>query len=191
MVLCERCWSGRITLACCWLIALAALGCASIAKQTNPPIATDKPLVLGQLIVHSDFPLPPKHRLLDDLVTLRGDLLAKLDLPGSKEPIDIYLFGSEERFNQFIHARYPTLPPRRAFFLKNETHLVVYAHWGDRVAEDLRHEVAHGYLHSVVPNIPLWLDEGLAEYFEVPRGMNGLNKSHIELLSGQVQTGTW
>ena len=47
------------------------------------------------------------------------------------------------------------------------------------VGEDLRHEVTHAYLHSVLPNIPLWLDEGLAEYFEVPRGRHGLNRDHL------------
>ncbi len=58
----------------------------------------------------------------------------------------------------------------------------VYAYWGDRVGEDLRHEVAHGYLHSVIPNLPLWLDEGLAEYYETPRGSHGMNLEHVYLL---------
>jgi hypothetical protein len=58
------------------------------------------------------------------------------------------------------------------------------------VAEDLRHEVVHGYLHSVVPHLPLWLDEGLAEYFEVPRGLSGLNRPHVEQLSARA-TGPW
>ena len=53
---------------------------------------------------------------------------------------------------------------RRAFFVETDTQLSVYAQWGDRVAEDLRHEVTHGYLHAVVPNVPLWIDEGLAEF---------------------------
>jgi hypothetical protein len=33
---------------------------------------------------------------------------------------------------------------------------------------DLRHECTHALLHSVLPVVPLWLDEGLAKYFEVP-----------------------
>ena len=77
----------------------------------------------------------------------------------------------------FFRDRYPDFPKRRAFFVETDTQLAVYAQWGDRVAEDLRHEVAHGYLHAIVPSIPLWLDEGLAEYFEVPRGQNGLNRT--------------
>jgi hypothetical protein len=71
-------------------------------------------------------------------------------------------------------VHHPNLPRRRAFFVETDTRLSVYAYWGDRVAEDLRHEVVHGYLHAVVPHLPLWLDEGLAEYFEVPRGLSGL-----------------
>ena len=86
---------------------------------------------------------------------------------------------------------FPNVPSRRAFFLETDTRLAVYAHWSDRVAEDLRHEVAHGYLHSVVPGLPLWLDEGLAEYFEVPRGQNGLNQPHVELLSDMVEHDGW
>ena len=47
--------------------------------------------------------------------------------------------------------------------METDTRLTVYAYWGDRVAEDLRHEVTHGYLHTMVPHVPLWLDEGLAQ----------------------------
>jgi hypothetical protein len=37
----------------------------------------------------------------------------------------------------------------------------------------------------------LWLDEGLAEYFEVPRGFRGLNRAHLEQLSGRLEQGQW
>ena len=57
------------------------------------------------------------------------------------------------------------------------------------MAEDLRHEVTHAYLHSVVPQLPLWLDEGLAEYFEVPRGYEGLNRPHLERLADKFERG--
>jgi hypothetical protein len=50
--------------------------------------------------------------------------------------------------------------------------------------------VAHGYLHSVVPRLPLWLDEGLAEYFEVPHGQHGLNLPHVQLIDS-VPKGQW
>jgi hypothetical protein len=146
-------------------------------------------IIRGQLVIRSDEPLPQHHRLIDELVAQRSELLSVLGLPGSNEPISVYLFSSAEHFKAFMRARYPDLPDRRAFFVEKDTALEVYAHWGDRVAEDLRHEVAHGYLHSVVPRIPLWLDEGLAEYFEVPRGLNGVNRPHVVQLVQRLQEG--
>jgi hypothetical protein len=147
--------------------------------------------VREQLIVHSDFPLPASHRLLEELTARRVDLQEQLGLPLSEEPIHVYLFDSAEDFRTFVGLYHPGFPSRRAFFLETDTRLEVYAQWGDRVAEDLRHEVTHGYLHSVVPNLPLWIDEGLAEYAEAPRGSHGLNPAHIELLRQRLERGSW
>ncbi len=155
----------------------------------QPALPARYELVRGQLVIRSDEPLPPQHRLIDELTAQRGELLATLSLPPSNEPISVYLFSSAEHFKSFMRAQFPDLPDRRAFFVEKDTALEVYAHWGDRVAEDLRHEVAHGYLHSVVRRIPLWIDEGLAEYFEVPRGMYGLNRSHMALLAERLAQG--
>ncbi|MEA1950173.1 MAG: DUF1570 domain-containing protein [Planctomycetota bacterium] len=145
----------------------------------------------SQLIVHSDFELPANHRLLDDLIARSGDLSRELSLPSSDEPIHVYLFEDSQQYNSFMRVRHPNAPPTRAAFHETDTRLQVYAHWGDRVAEDLRHEVMHGYIHSVVPNAPLWLDEGLAEYFEVPRGTGGLNRTHVAWLASHLRAGDW
>ncbi len=110
-------------------------------------------------------------------------LSTKLGLTISDEPIHVYLFPTADKLDAFMRVHYPALPNRRAFFVETDTRLNVYAYWGDRVAEDLRHEVSHGYLHSVVPQLPLWLDEGLAEYFEVPRGQDGVNRAHLDELA--------
>ncbi|MBX9792144.1 MAG: DUF1570 domain-containing protein [Pirellulales bacterium] len=148
-------------------------------------------VVRDQLIVTSNFQLPKQHRLIEELAAQRGELTAKLALPTSDEPIHVYLFGTPEHFNRYVHEHYPGFPTRRAFFVETDTQLAVYAHWGDRLAEDLRHEVAHGYLHAVVPNLPLWLDEGIAEYFEVPRGHRGLNRPHVEAITARLAGGAW
>ncbi len=145
----------------------------------------------GQLIFHSDFPLPADHRLVRELTIERDDVNRTLGLAESNEPIDVYLFRDAERYQDFLKRNFPSVPSRRAFFLETDTRLAIYAHWNDRVAEDLRHEIAHGYMHSSLPEIPLWLDEGLAEYFEVPRGQNGLNRPHVDLLADMTQRDNW
>jgi hypothetical protein len=168
---------------------LAAFGCRTWPNTAQLP--SGNVLVREQLVVYSDFALPRHHRLVDELAALRGDMSTKFALPVSDEPIHVYLFDSPTRYQTFMALHHPELPSRRAFFFESDTRLEVYAHWGDRVAEDLRHETAHGYLHAVVPNLPLWLDEGLAEFFEAPRGHGGLNPPHIDELYAALQSGNW
>jgi len=74
------------------------------------------------------------------------------------------------------------LPPRRAFFLAQGPRRVVYTFLGERLEEDLRHEATHALLHVVMSEIPLWLDEGLAEYFEGPDEQGGVNHEHVSRL---------
>ncbi|HCK42128.1 MAG: hypothetical protein CMJ72_09810 [Planctomycetaceae bacterium] len=139
-------------------------------------------LVREQLVLHSDFPFPEQHRLIDELLLVRDTLSDELELTLSDEPLHIYLFEEKESYYDFIQIHYPGFANRRAIFVETDITLSVYAHWGDRVAEDLRHETVHGYLHALIPNLPLWLDEGLAEYYEVARGRHGLNEEHLDYL---------
>jgi hypothetical protein len=46
---------------------------------------------------------------------------------------------------------------------------MVLAYWSRDFEVDLRHECTHALLHASMPVVPLWLDEGLAQYFELPR----------------------
>ncbi len=171
-------------------ILLLSTGCA-LPWTTRLILPARYNVAREQLVIHSDFAISPNHRLLEDLTARRHDLQEQLGLPSSDEPVHVYLFESPQEFRRFLSLYHPDFPRRRAFFLESDTRLQVYAQWGDRVAEDLRHEVTHGYLHSVVPNLPLWLDEGLAEYSEAPRGYRGLNTSHLEFLRQAVEQGTW
>ena len=172
----------------CLAVPLLA-GCLFTRRIVTLP-ASDA-LVRDQLVIHSDFRLPRHHRLVDELVARRNDVVERLRLPVSDEPIHVYLFDTSERFQAFVAQHHPDFPDRRAFFLESDTRLDVYAYWGDRVAEDLRHEVTHGYLHTMVPHLPLWLDEGLAEYFEVPRSQGGLHAPHRTMLVQAVHARNW
>lgn len=172
------------------LIVLTIGGCAgSLASRLTLP--SQNTLVRDQLVIHGDFPLAAHHRLFEELTAQRAELCRQLALPCSDEPIHVYLFESPERFEGFIRLHHPEFPDRRAFFLETDARLAVYAQWGDRMAEDLRHEVTHGYLHSVVPNVPLWIDEGIAKYYEVPRGQRGVNRPLLDRLTVQIEHEHW
>ncbi len=171
------------------LAILTPGGCNVVGRPATIP--SEKEVIRDQLIIHSDFQLPRKHRIVNELVARRGDISSQLNVPTSDEPIHVYLFSDEKTFRKFMKQKFPAFPHRRAFFVKSDTTLMVYAYWGSRVAEDLRHEVTHGYLHSVVPNVPLWMDEGIAEYFEVARGSDGINHPHVSLLAQSFRDGSW
>lgn len=195
------------------VVACAALaaGCAHLAAVTPEPIGAaplaraaanagwpDAPelpnraeVCAGQLMIHADFPLAEQHRMVRDLETLRGDVSQRLGLPISDEPVHLYLFENQDRYERFTGRYFPGFPVRRAFFIETDTRLAVFAPWQDRIAEDLRHETTHGYVHAVVPGVPLWLDEGIAEYFELPRVAQGRHADHVAHLTGRLIEGTW
>jgi hypothetical protein len=180
-------------------LSLTAVGCRGLlrpfaaAGRAAPAagLPTTHTLSAGQLVFSSNFEVPDGHRLVRELTAERDDVCRTLGLPCSNEPIMVYLFRDAKSYSECLSQDFPSVPTRRAFFLETDTQLAVYAHWSDRVAEDLRHEVAHGYLHAVAPGLPLWLDEGLAEYFEVPRNQAGFNRPHLELLADLTKHNGW
>jgi hypothetical protein len=141
--------------------------------------------------VHADFAVPRRHRLFDELELRAQDLKDLLQLQLSDEPVHIYLFGDKDTYHKFLRNNHAAFDTRRALFVKTDTSLSVYCLWGDRVAEDLRHEMTHAYLHGILTELPLWLDEGLAEYFETPRIANGLHRNHLSLLTDAFKQSNW
>jgi hypothetical protein len=170
------------------LIVLATGGCAgSLAGRL--PMPDSKAPAHDQLVIHGDYRPLAHHQLFEELTAQRAEMCKLLALPHSDEPIHVYLFESPDRYEEFRRVHYPNYPFRRAFFIEDNSRLSVYAQWGDRMAEDLRHEVTHGYLHAAAPNVPQWIDEGLAKYFEVPCERRGLNKTMLDTLLKQIEQG--
>ena len=176
-----------LLLLCAILVAFP--GCRLYNPPSQLPVASS--LVLDELVIYSDFQLPDNHRLLRDLETMREQLTTTLALPSSNEPVEVYLFKTPRRYHRFLARRYPDCPERRAFFVQTDTRLCVYTYWGDQIAEDLSHEVCHGYLHAAIPRIPLWIDEGIAEFYEADRGKTGWNPSQCYLLITASKNKKW
>ncbi len=166
-------------------------GCSLTTQPAAPVLPEQHLLEAGQLEIHSDFKLPQSHRLVSELVAQRRDLANLLGVEPSDEPIHVFLFEKSADYRQYMQNKHPDFPARRALFVKTDTQLKVYASWHPRVGEDLRHEVTHGYLHSAVNDIPLWLDEGLAEFFETGREKQGSHGAHIHLLKTRLKQGKW
>jgi hypothetical protein len=173
------------------LVLLAGSGCATLGGQGQPLVPTRYRTDTGPYAVYSNFPIAadaPAIRCLHALETDVGDTLG-VRVPSGAPPVEVYILNDRESFNHFLKFYFPELPPRRAFFMAQEQRRVVYTYLGERLEEDLRHEAAHALLNAAVGDLPLWLDEGLAEYFEGPNARQGLNPEHMGRLPQDVASG--
>ena len=148
-------------------------------------------IIGDQLQIVSDFKLAKDEPLVADLKALRKQVSERLELPLGTKTVTVYLFSNREQYRNYLHAAFPGYPERRAYFIQTPgKQLAVYTWWGERIQEDLRHEYTHGLLHAALESVPLWLDEGLAEYFEVAGPAPGrINTEHAQKLALAVQNG--
>jgi hypothetical protein len=169
------------------LLAPAALGCpgcVTLGDQGQPLVPTRYETRVGPYAVFSNFPIKPDAPAIRCLQSLERDIEANLGIRVRDEApsVQVYILNDRDSFTHFLKYYYPQLPPRRAFFLAQGPERVVYTFMGDRLEEDLRHEATHALLHVAVGDLPLWLDEGLAEYFEGAEGLYGRNPEHLNRL---------
>lgn len=120
------------------------------------------------LACHADFPLDNYEGLLREVSRLHEEIRKTLGLPSPRLPVHIFLFQDESAYRAYMKRWFPSVPHRRALFIKHDGPGMVFAYRGRHLVTDLRHESTHALLHSCLPTVPLWLDEGLAEYFELP-----------------------
>jgi hypothetical protein len=123
---------------------------------------------VGPFTIHATFHLAPYDSLFAELPELQRELSRTLGLPTARTPIDIYLFSTVEQYRSYAEQHFPKVPYRPALFIWDRGSPGVYTFRKQDLDVDLRHECTHALLHSVLPVVPLWLDEGLAKYFEVP-----------------------
>jgi len=166
-------------LAC--LISFCLILCCLIAVCPARAVADEWADVrtVGPLVIRAEFSLSPWQRLLDDLRSVQDDLTRVLAVPAAKQPIEVYLFQGEASYTAYLRQYLPQVPYRRALYVRGQGPGMVFAYQSKRLPEDLRHECTHAMLHAVLPDVPLWLDEGLAEYFEQPIEQRAYDCPHL------------
>jgi len=123
---------------------------------------------IGVFRFRSEFRLRDIQEIVNELTDLQTDIETQLGLECSDRPIHIYLFANRYNYQRYLSVRVPAGMQRRALYVpSNEVgRLYVYRH--NDLATDLRHETTHALLRNALPYVPLWIDEGFAEYYEVP-----------------------
>ena len=167
-------------------MALAVLFLAAAAQAEN---RWPDERQAGQFLCHADFPLAPQQPLLDELSQLQQDLRAKLGALPPRENMHFFLFQAKDTYQSYMKQYFPRVPYRRALFIKARGPGMVFAYQGTDFEIDVRHECTHALLHTWLPQVPLWLDEGLAEYFEVSRDKRVTQNPHHATVEAAVGFG--
>ncbi len=143
----------------------------------------------GPFICRAEFPLNRIDGLLRELAHLQEDLVRCLGVPPAEEPIELYFFRDKWSYSAYLKKHLPHVPYRRALYIKQDGPGRVYSYRSSEFEIDVRHECTHALLHSVLPVVPLWLDEGLAEYFEVPEKQRAFDNPHLGGLTWNLRLG--
>jgi len=124
----------------------------------------------GVVVVQANFPLTEIASILEEIDLLQRDLTQYIGVPAPQEKIELCLFKDQKSYMDFLREFFPRAPNnRRALYVKldNKPGTLMVQQSKD-FEVDLRHEMTHAIIHASIPRVPIWLDEGLAKYFEVP-----------------------
>lgn len=171
-------------------LALAP-GCATTGDRGRALLPTRFETRVGPFAVHTETPLSPDAPLVRQLLSLEHQVDDSLGLrpSGTVRPIEIYVLADRADYAHFLRIYHPELPDRRAFFLAQGDRRIIYTHQNDRLIEDVRHEGTHALIHLRTSTLPLWLDEGLAEFFERPDSPTGFHPEHLDRLPTDLDNG--
>jgi hypothetical protein len=159
-------------------LELALLLAASASAENRWPDERQA----GPLMCHADFSLEPQQPLIDELALLQQDLSSILGAPPPRERVHLFLFQAKPTYQSYLKQYFPRVPYRRALFIKARGPGMVFAYQGTDFEIDVRHECTHALLNAWLTRVPLWLDEGLAEYFEVSRDQRPKQNPHLAVI---------
>ncbi len=173
-------------------LLVAASGCATTSNRHNELLPSRSTYRTGPFVIHSHRPIRQKDTIVRELESLTRNVSTKIGAsptPNAQKPVDVYILADDQSFRHFLQYYHPELPPRRAYFIATAKTRSVYTYAGDHLMEDLRHEATHAIVNLTHPGLPLWLDEGLAEYFEHP-DKSQTPDTHLQRFMADIESGT-
>jgi hypothetical protein len=152
---------------------------------------------IGHVVVMSGLGprLPPDVRKLVE--ELPDRYRSWLGTQSPRSPVVVHMYRTLEDHEEARLARFPAGSPGRAFLEQDaggrsgggrgrpgRGGCAIHVPWpADALPTSLSHELAHAAIHDAMPWLPLWLDEGLATYFEVPPAGGEMRGSRPDLES--------
>ena len=180
-------WLGELAKVLGCIILLLNTDSVACMGQTEPEWPCE--VQIDQFMIHSDFALEDLPELQEILGNLRGDIGEMLGQEKQSSKVHIVMFGSQREYSRYMAHYFPSIVPRRAIYLQDRGPGMLFTFLHDNIDTDLRHEAVHALLNQTGVPLPLWLDEGLAEYFEVPKQQRYRHNSHLHPVASRAKGG--
>ena len=171
-----------------WFVPEQGVAQTKFSLDTNtidrtPSFAHQLPYVeiLGYVVCQADFPLSETGELREEINQLQRDLILYLGIPQPREKIELCLFKDMNSYRQFLTTQFKDIPlDRPALYIKDNGPGILMVPRDKNMMVNVRHEMTHAFLNSTLQNVPIWLDEGLAKYFETPAGKRGYENPFLK-----------
>lgn len=151
-------------------VALVGLGLLPVSAASPLPPERDRWLTLesAHFTFHSNAPAKRTRRIAQNLEQLRATLgrLSGLEL-NSPTPTAIYVFKDDKSFQPYKFL-YDGRPADIAGFFSAREHgnyIAINAENVDEATSIVYHEYVHHVVSNNFRNLPVWFNEGLAEYY--------------------------
>ena len=143
----------------------------------------------GAFVFRSEFPLRDVQDLISDIGDLQSEIEDTLGIACNDREIQVHLFRNKLSYQRYLQVRVPDGAKRQAFYMPGTDAGRIYAYRHRGLETDVRHETTHALLKNALPYVPLWLDEGLAEYFEVPAVRRSQGDGHLAEITRAIRWG--
>ena len=173
----------RFTTALFGLLLLSVTAVRPAVAQNGPPFHVTH---AGRFQFVADYRFTQAKRAGVELESMAQKLWSELMIPDKRTPVRVYLFSTQKAFSRYVRQQIPTLKQadtnRTAMFLLRNGMPYIFAVATPELMLNLRHEFVHVLLNTTHENLPIWLDEGIAEYYETK---DGRQQEFCKLLSRQ------
>jgi hypothetical protein len=171
--------------------AASSLKTATVAGQDSISGISNWPYqhCVGQFHLHSTVPIALLEKQLASVMTLPAEICEQLQVAIASDRIDIVILESREALDSYARRFLPNTPSRRALYFRHRGPGLVMTYYHPGWIHDARHECTHALLDASEIALPLWQDEGLAEYFETPGDRPVDRSTHFSPVRSQVRYG--
>lgn len=143
----------------------------------------------GQFLIHSTVSLARIEPSLSRLRPLPDEIKNSLQISIVDQPVHVVVLENREALDMYVKRLLPDAPSRRALYIRHRGPGLVLTYYHSAWLTDVRHECTHALLDASGLKLPLWLDEGIAEYFETESGSPIAHATHKAAVQSQIRYG--